>query len=85
MAMPQTVEEVQRKAGFSVLYDIMVVGDERCWNAESLKLWTLKSWCLRSICCGKLTQQWASIRFTILKRYSLMEEFYPQPTSVPRQ
>ena len=43
---------------FSVILDIMVVGDEECckvekWNEAYLKSWIPKAWYPTSICCAK--------------------------------
>ena len=60
---------------FSHIYDIIVAGDERCWNAEKwneefLRLWTLKVWCLQIICCGKLMQPFSAISYNFRHRFT---------------
>lgn len=69
--MPQTVEKAQQCWAFSIIYDIIIMGDEKCWNVEKwneeyTKSWTPKVWCLRSICCVKLTQQLIGTSCTIV-------------------
>ena len=53
---------------FSIIYAIIIMGDEKCWNVEKwneeyTKLWTPRAWCLRSICCAKSMQQSTGISF----------------------
>ena len=55
---------------FSIIYAIIIMGDEKCWNAEKwneeyTKSWTPRAWCLRSICCAKLMQQSTGTSSTI--------------------